>query len=308
MAAFETDSQFDISVAPERNERERQGPLTALSSEVLAKAVSLPGEYDKRDYGSGTISAVDIYRYHQEQYRGTYNSNNGMIAFVDKDLCFYVAPDTSKMREALIEAGFRTEGIYVPFSNSDLPVDSKILVPLVRLQEEARDFNRAEESARRKMMFEGEAAAKSVSHGAHRVGSFWQVDGIEYRSSSRPEVVHQIEDAYASNNVPIRRAESVGHFCANNGIIAFVNEEGRLFIGRHTEENVHILRSHGYRQHDLYVPLSSGQIPLGEREQLVLESLIGTHDRPKTFNDELSERLRDASFPDFDERDPFSRE
>jgi hypothetical protein len=48
---------------------------------------------------------------------GRFGSNNGVVAFVDKYAIPHVAPAEGELFEGLREAGFKSEGVFVPHSN-----------------------------------------------------------------------------------------------------------------------------------------------------------------------------------------------
>lgn len=69
---------------------------------------------------------------------GTYDSNNGVIAFIDGEGRMRVAPATSDRYRALEEAGYRRGGIWVPFSNGEMPTDPALREQWEKMREEAR--------------------------------------------------------------------------------------------------------------------------------------------------------------------------
>lgn len=70
---------------------------------------------------------------------GFYNSNNGVIAFVDGEGHMRVAPATSDRSQALEEAGYKRGGIWVPFSNGELPTDPALREQWEKMREEAHE-------------------------------------------------------------------------------------------------------------------------------------------------------------------------
>jgi hypothetical protein len=51
----------------------------------------------------------------------TYDTNNGVVVFVDEEQKIYVGPQTEERMRALQEEGYRKESIGVPFSNGEVP-------------------------------------------------------------------------------------------------------------------------------------------------------------------------------------------
>jgi hypothetical protein len=54
---------------------------------------------------------------------GTYDSNNGRLAYVDHEGKMHVGASTTKNYNALRDAGYKSGGIWVPFSNGEVPTD-----------------------------------------------------------------------------------------------------------------------------------------------------------------------------------------
>ena len=51
----------------------------------------------------------------------------------------------------------------------------------------------------------------------------------------------------------------LGKYCVNNGIIAFVNDEGKLHITYFTEEARDTLKDAGYEKENMNVPYTNGE-------------------------------------------------
>lgn len=97
----------------------------------------LPGM--KIDYSGG----VDEYQASvvREEDRMIYDSNNGVIAFVDGEGRMHVAPATSDRFQALEKAGYKRGSLWVPFSNGELPADPVLREQWEKMVEEAREKN-----------------------------------------------------------------------------------------------------------------------------------------------------------------------
>lgn len=71
---------------------------------------------------------------------GTYNTNNGMLSYVDHLGRYYVAPSTEVLLDALNNAGYEHNGnMWVDGSNGEMPADEKRLEELLK----ARSLGRA---------------------------------------------------------------------------------------------------------------------------------------------------------------------
>ena len=59
----------------------------------------------------------------REEDKMKFNQNNGILAFVDEKGHLYASPATNEKRQELQNFGFKEGGLFVPFSNGDLPSD-----------------------------------------------------------------------------------------------------------------------------------------------------------------------------------------
>lgn len=75
---------------------------------------------------------------HQDTRRkravGTYDSNNGLVAFVDEHGDCYVVRLTEKNIDVLKRAGYQQGNIYVPFSNGEVPTDPSVAQTLKEIR------------------------------------------------------------------------------------------------------------------------------------------------------------------------------
>lgn len=60
---------------------------------------------------------------HRVEQVGTYDSNNGRLAYVDGEGQMWVGASTQQNLDALRNAGYGRGGIWVPFSNGEMPTD-----------------------------------------------------------------------------------------------------------------------------------------------------------------------------------------
>lgn len=92
--------------------------------------------------GNSETTAMNTDGYNRPSERvdsvGTYDENNGVIAFVDGEGHLRVGPATDERHKALQEAGYVPGSLGVPLSNGDLPVDPTIRVRWEGMVEETR--------------------------------------------------------------------------------------------------------------------------------------------------------------------------
>lgn len=70
-------------------------------------------------------SETDRWGNHYEQ-KGMFNSNNGILTFVDIEARQFVAPSTPERMQELEDAGYKEGSMYVPFSNGQIPAEPEL--------------------------------------------------------------------------------------------------------------------------------------------------------------------------------------
>lgn len=188
---------------------------------------------------------------------GTYNYNNGTLAIVDQDGRLQIGHGTSENMVALEQAGYQREGMWVPFSNGELPSDPEVRQKYIELRERGREKAKQETTERHLQVYREVAEKKGIQEVE---GGLWMmVDGIEYRHyGTETERVDVNTDGY---NMPIRRVDQVGKYDYNNGRIAYVDGQGREWVGASTEENFDAITKAGYARSGVWVPFSNGEQP-----------------------------------------------
>ncbi len=102
--------------------------------------------------------------YERTEAIGTYDSNNGVVTFVDENGDRYIAAQTDERMRVLQKAGYKHKGQYVPCSNGELPTDpelkKKFIKGLYRERQIAeRDQNKYLETAHKKNTLEHHVTA-----------------------------------------------------------------------------------------------------------------------------------------------------
>ncbi|HIH10721.1 TPA: hypothetical protein HA241_00860 [Candidatus Woesearchaeota archaeon] len=209
---------------------------------------------EKRQFASNTDEQTFPTRLNQV---GTYDSNNGTLAFVDEKGMMHAGHSTDANFQALEQAGYRRGGIWVPFSNGEVPTDPELRKQYTELREKGREINKKTNIERHLRVFSETAERKGIK--PVEGGLFMTVDGIEYRhGGNETGAIDTNTDGY---NMAIRRVEQVGTYDSNNGRMAFVDEQGRMWLGASTDENYEAIRKVGYTSGGIWVPFSNGEMP-----------------------------------------------
>ncbi len=205
---------------------------------------------------------------------GTFDSNNSTVAFVDERGVMRVGHATQENFDALEQAGYRRGGIWVPFSNGEVPTDPELRRQYTELRERGREDNRRRNTERHLGIYQQTAEKRGIRPVEN--GLFMMVDGIEYRHfGTETGTVDVNTDGY---NMAIRRVEQVGTYDSNNGRVAFVDEQGRMWVGACTDENFDVLQKAGYSRGGIWVPFSNGETPTDrETYEQLRDVLTGKH-------------------------------
>lgn len=226
---------------------------------------------EKRQFPSNTDEQAFPTRLNQV---GTYDSNNGTLAFVDEKGVMHAGHSTDANFQALEQAGYRRGGIWVPFSNGEVPADPELRKQYTELREKGREVDKKANIERHLHVYSETAERKGIK--PVEGGLFMMVDGIKYRHwGNETGAIDTNTDGY---NMAIRRVEQVGTFDSNNGRMAFVDEQGRMWVGASTNENYEAIRKAGYSNGGIWVPFSNGEMPTDRAtyEQL-RDVLTGKH-------------------------------
>ena len=195
-----------------------------------------------------------------ENDKMTYCQNNGRLAFVDENGDFYVTPYCLEVRAALNEADYKKRDLYVPFSNGDYPYDINSRAQWDILSNGAiqafKKFQRDERIARFKMEAE-KRKIQELPQDLYDMCIEIPKEGmdVKYFWKEEPSHLNGLEDSQA--------IEWMGSYSINNGILTFVDGEGRWFVTPSAREAAHILDECGYKNEGMnhYVPFSNGDEP-----------------------------------------------
>ncbi|MDD2627845.1 MAG: hypothetical protein PHR25_05305 [Clostridia bacterium] len=182
---------------------------------------------------------------------GTYYTNNGIIAFVSNNN-LYVTPYCADSMKIILDNAFVKEHMYVPFSNWDYPVAEKS--KWQNLLHSAKEKNRLDFIAECK-----DYSLKSrfgiIDESLLEKCMEIPIEGIAvthfyYKSTIYPQITNSYMDCTV--------AEKLCTYHTNNGTIVFVHSDGKTYVTRNFDV-LSELRSAGYREKGMHVPLSNGE-------------------------------------------------
>lgn len=242
----------------------------ALPAEIIENTFLIRGDLmTTRGFGQSSLSELgDVIR---RAERGIYDNNNGRTAFITGDGEYRVAPSSKALFEALDQAGYKSGGLFVPFSNGEVPADPALSAQWASIRERVKALSEAERKDGLRMTFLAEAAARGITVGVSERGDFWRVDNVRYQGS----VGGQIRTTPGPFDNVDNRADRVGYYDTNNGLLSFVDESGGAFLGALNDQNIRILEDHGYQQGAVYVSFSNGERPVEEGDRSRLNQLRG---------------------------------
>jgi len=192
---------------------------------------------------------------------GTYCINNATIAYIGPNSELFIGHQTEENLKALRTAGYQRseDGFSVPFSNGELPTDPDLAGRYRELRRRGEEKAREERIQKHLDEYRREADRKRINPVSKE--GFVRVDGARYRIFGREKKIEPNTDGY---NMALGRLEEVGTYCSNNNVLAFVDGEGCIWIGRDNAENLEALETAGYQRRELFVPFSNGEEPVDQ--------------------------------------------
>lgn len=189
------------------------------------------------------------------EYARKFGWNNGKVAFITEDGSYYVTPFCFEVAEALRQQGYEDIGLYVPFSNGDVPNDEKLQATWKNLCEEARrkyDEKKEEERLAELKRVAEEKGLKELPEEVYKMSLELPKDGLK-------TIWWGSEESMVSPLEPETLPEVIGTYYQNNGRVSFVDANGTMHVTPFTSEVRELLEEAGYKQGSLYVPLSNGE-------------------------------------------------
>lgn len=192
-----------------------------------------------------------------------YDSNNSVITFVSESVQ-YVIPYTRVVAQILRNAGFINKSIYVPFSNWDYPVyEKERWVALWQSAKEQWELDFLDDCKKHSDK-EGfgsitedllKKCFKIPKSGVYVKHLYWEQTYYPY--------VHTFD---------CMAIERLGRYCTNNGTCVFVYRNGNTYVTRDWDV-VNALRKAGYKEGDLFVPFSNGEVIQDTATRMVWQNL-----------------------------------
>lgn len=182
-----------------------------------------------------------------------FNSNNGILAFIDEAGKNYVVPFILSFQDILIQAGYTKASIFVPFSNWDYPKYYKgewqRLLKLCEQFEWEVTREKAREIAKRRnvMPIPQEIANKTLEI---------PVSGIKVISFQYETIVYPNISSHLIDN---DNAGLIGTYYYNNGTYVIQSDDGRTYSVKHFDGILNLLQEAGYVEKAQYVPFSNGE-------------------------------------------------
>jgi hypothetical protein len=224
----------------------------ALNEDILKMCIRVDGTkvyyplYD--EYSDSPITA-------SPEYARKYGWNNGTVAFITENGEYYVTPFCFEVRDYLEELGYKDIGLYVPFSNGDIPADKDAALVWEALRNKARKVHEEKRIEEHKEKMKSLAEEKSIQPLPEQLYELClnipESGLMTSWMGQNPTSTFPVSDW----EVP----KHMGTYCQNNGKVVFVNDEGKTFVTPYCSEVRDILDAAGYRQGSLFVPLSNGE-------------------------------------------------
>lgn len=202
---------------------------------------------------------------------GTYCQNNNTVAFVSPDGVLHVGPATPSNMKLLENAGYKADYFFVPMSRGEHFVQPDTA------EEYQEIWDKAQLECKQLSLenFKQQCSEQARSVGVHGRTSeilsqddvcFMKVDGIVYAGGPSDKI-----DVIPNSNHPSEaymRPKKAGKYSNNNGVLAFIDPEGVMYVGQDTSENQSALQASGYQKGGFLVPFSNGEHAVSWSTQL----------------------------------------
>jgi len=217
---------------------------------------------------------------------GTYYQNNGRVVFVDDKGETYVTPYCHEVKIQLANAGYSEGSLFVPLSNGEEIVDEALKEKWAKLCMNARELSnerQKKEKANRILNLAISKGLDALPEDAYKLTLKIPEEGLETlwlgdrHQSTRPISEWELND-------------TMGTYCQNNGRVVFVDDKGETHVTPFCAEMIALLRTAGYKERSLYVPLSNGEVPADEMLKLKWKQLCGL--ARKSFEKREAERKK----------------
>ncbi len=263
----------------------REKGIRELDPSVYDMSLEIPDNGLQVKHYAGETSTINpIPEFSLRSAAGTYCQNNGRVVFVDDKGATLVTPYCHEVKEVLSAAGYREGGLFVPLSNGEEIIDATLRDKWAKLCMGARELSDKRQEAEREIRIAGIASSKGIAplpEDAYRLTLEIPREGLDTLwYGGKHEVTRPVSDWDL--------AEAMGTYYQNNARVVFVNDKGATHVTPFCSEITTLLRTAGYKQRSLYVPLSNGEVPANESAQLKWKQLCGL--ARKAFEQREAER------------------
>ncbi len=186
------------------------------------------------------------------KFNGCYATNNSTVCFVSDNKVF-VTPYTRIIIRSLRSAGFREKDFCVPFSNGDYPQSKQI--KWNSLREKARQ-SYAEDFVEDCVSYCDEHHIGTISDETLQNCFEMPATGVKVKHFYFEACYYPIINSTYFDCIA---ADSIGHFCTNNGRVVFVYRNGKTYVAK-GYKILDELRAAGYTESDMIVPFSNGEV------------------------------------------------
>ena len=200
-----------------------------------------------------TVEAAD------DKKRMGYDTNNGVLAYVDRDGRMRVAPGTQDRLDALARSGYKHKGFGVPLSNQERFTDPQLQERWEQMRTAADDQDTKERAERSLEAYRRVAEEKGIKPLEGDL-EWLDLDGKELTGVGGGEN-YTVEPNTDRGRTPDGRLKSVGTFDSNNNTLAYVDGEGHMHAGPSSSDRYNALLAAGYEHGSFGVPLSNGEHP-----------------------------------------------
>lgn len=201
-----------------------------------------------------------VHEFELKDYIGTYCQCNGRIAFVDDRGHTYVTPFRHEIRNILKKAGYKESEFHVPLANEEELVDLYCKEEWERLclaEKKTTKVRIAQEKVERIKDISMKKGLYSLPPELYRLTFEIPDTGVETIGYGKEhETLLPVDD--------FNLESKIGTYCQNAGRVVFVDNQGRTFVTPFCSEITHSLQRAGYKEGNMRVPFSNGEIPAND--------------------------------------------
>jgi hypothetical protein len=183
-----------------------------------------------------------------------YGVNNSVVAWVAGSGSVAACPYFRGLIPILKRQGYQDRGIYVPFSNGDIPADARLAKQWSSLYFEVRALNWEDARMDARNACDAGDIPDEILVGLREIPP----EGVEYIFPSSKNT-GTIFPAMSSPCVDCVVLPRLGLYNTNNGKIIVNANDGRTYFGRLDSNIIQVLESLGYERRHAFVPFSNGE-------------------------------------------------